>query len=95
MQEVTHADLPMSPIGTDDSLSARAIVFDDGAWRLTDSDHNYLVMRKKHLEGMDYTDKIFEDIDTEVIIDEDGEGELSSDDKHLLSGSENETSDEE
>ena len=53
------------------------------------------VMQGRHIEGMDYTDEIFEDVNEEVVNDVDGKGDLSSDDECLSSGSEDGTRDEE
>jgi len=73
MQSVLHSSLPLrerSPTndfsrGTPATTIAHAN--DHGAWLMSEDDHEYMMMRKRQLAGLDYPDEVFDDVEADVL----------------------------
>ena len=99
MQEVVHCNVPLRERSETNRFRSRTPretvrhADEHGAWRIDQSDHDYIVLQGQHIDGMDYTDDIFEDVDAAIMEDEDEEDreeEMSSEDEDNDDNSEEE-----
>jgi len=100
MQEVVHTGLQFRPRSDTNPLPRRRpkSVIDHadkmGAWFLKDADHQYMTLRRRQIEGLDYPEELFDDL-AENMMDEDNEAEVESGESEGSSDEDSEESEEE